>query len=87
MATGNNVPYVEIPSQPQNKQLMITELGFKFRPTFASDIDHFEVRGYDEVKNHILTTVYMNSGHHFEDSIELDSYEAAFEIGEYVPIE
>ena len=66
---------------------MITELGFKFRPTFASDIDHFEVRGYDEVKNHILTTVYMNSGYHFEDSIELDSYEAAFEIGEYVPYE
>lgn len=64
---------------------MITQLGFKFRPTFDSNIDHFEVRGYDEVKNHILTTVYPKNGQPFPSSIELDYYEAAFEIGEYVP--
>ena len=44
---------------------MITQLGFKFRPTFDSNIDHFEVRGYDEVKNHILTTVYPKNGQPF----------------------
>ena len=66
---------------------MITQLGFKFRPTFASGIDHFEVRGYDEVADHILTTVYPKNGAPFPSSIELENYEAAFSIGEYVPYE
>lgn len=58
-------------------------VGTKFRPTFESNIDHFEVRGYDEKKQMVLTTVYPKDGQPFEDSIEAVYYDAAFDIGEY----
>ena len=32
---------------------MTNEIGFKFKPTFSSIIDFFEVRGFDEKTNKV----------------------------------
>lgn len=65
---------------------MTKAVGTKFRPTFESNIDHFEVRGYDEKKRMVLTTVYPKNGSPFPDSIEEYYYEAAFDNGDYYRI-
>ena len=65
---------------------MTHPIGFQFKPTFPSNLDHFEVRGFDEKKKHVLTIVYPKNGSPFDDSIEEEYYEAAFAIGDYVPL-
>ena len=63
------------------------KIGLKFKPSFSSEIDHFEVRGYDEQKDMVLTTVFPKSGNSFDDSIEARYFNGAFETGEYVVCE
>ena len=63
---------------------MTQEPGFKFKPTFTSSIDFFEVRGIDEKRNMVLTIVYPKNGEPFNDEIENPYYEAAFVTGDYV---
>ena len=60
--------------------------GFKFKPTFNSNIEYFEVRGIDEARDMVLTTVYPKSGYPFDDEIEKIYYEAAFITGDYMAI-
>lgn len=60
------------------------QIGFKFKPTFNSCIDHFEIRGYDPKRKFMLTTVYPKSGEPFEDEIEEAYYDGAFETKDYV---
>ena len=62
---------------------MTKNIGFKFKPTFESSIDYFEVRGFDHRRNWVLTTVHTKNGETFEDHIEQECYDAAFDIGEY----
>jgi len=62
------------------------KIGFKFKPTFSSNIDHFEVRGIDEKRDMVLTTVYPKSGFSFEDEIERVYYDSAFMTGDYVAV-
>ena len=62
------------------------KVGMKFRPTFSSNIEHFEVRGYDEQRDMVLTTVYPKDGHSFDDAIEAQYFGSAFETGEYKEI-
>ena len=64
---------------------MTNNKGFKFKPTSSSIIDFFEVRGFDEKRNMVLTIVHPQSGCEFDDEIEKQYYDAAFEVGEYVP--
>ena len=45
-------------------------IGRKFRPTFKSNIDHYEIRGYDEFTNMVFTKVYPCDGVAFDDEIE-----------------
>ena len=61
-------------------------IGFKFKPTFQSDILYFEVRGIDEKRDMVLTTVHPKSGYSFDDEIERRYYEGAFINGSYVAI-
>lgn len=63
---------------------MIIETGFKFKPTFSSPIDFFEVRGIDEKRNMVLTIVYPKNGEPFNDEIEKPYYEGAFITGDYI---
>ena len=65
---------------------MTNEIGFKFKPTFSSIIDFFEVRGFDEKTNKVLTIVHQHNGGEFEDCIEKPYYDAAFEVGDYIPL-
>lgn len=62
-------------------------IGMAFKPTFQSNIDHYEVRGYDEDKKMVLTKVYSKDGNVFDDGIEEEYYQAAFENGDYVEID
>ena len=38
------------------------KVGFKFKPTFYSNIDFFEVSGIDESRDMVLTTVHPKTG-------------------------
>lgn len=60
------------------------KVGFKFRPTFDSNISYFEVRGIDEAKDMVLTIVHPKNGQPFEDEIEKVYYDSAFETFDYV---
>ena len=62
---------------------MIYKIGFKFKPTFNSNIEYFEVRGIDEDRDMVLTTVHPKSGFPFNDEIEKIYYESAFVTGDY----
>lgn len=61
-------------------------IGFKFKPTFSSNIDFFEIRGYDQERDMILTIVHPKSGSPFEDEIEKKYCDGAFFTGDYVEI-
>lgn len=63
------------------------QIGFKFKPTFSSNIDFFEVRGIDEKRNMVLTIVHPKSGYPFNDEIEKEYYEGAFITGDYAAME
>lgn len=63
---------------------MIYQIGFKFKPTFSSNIDYFEVRGVDEKRDMVLTIVHPKNGFTFNDEIEKVYYESAFFTGDYV---
>ena len=65
---------------------MSIQTGFKFKPTFSSNIDFFEVRGVDESRDMVLTIVHPKTGHPFNDEIERVYYESAFITGDYVGI-
>jgi len=65
---------------------MIYKIGFKFKPTFNSNIEYFEVRGIDEDRDMVLTTVHPKSGFPFNDEIEKIYYESAFVTGDYMAI-
>ena len=58
-------------------------VGKKFRPTFESEIDHFEIRGVDKKRAMVLTTAHMKSGGTFEDEISLDDLANGFRNGDY----
>jgi hypothetical protein len=58
-------------------------IGRSFIPTFQSNIEHYEVRGYDEERKMILTKVIPKSGHSFDDEIEERYFIGAFETGDY----
>ena len=60
--------------------------GFKFKPTFYSNIDFFEVRGIDESRDMVLTIVHPKTGFPFNDEIERVNYDSAFFTGDYVAI-
>lgn len=62
------------------------EKGFKFKPTFPSEIAFFEVRGHDKDRQKVLTTVHFKNGCVFDDEIEDEYFEATFDINEYVEI-
>lgn len=61
-------------------------IGKKFKPTFETEVDHYEIRGYDESREMVLTTVYTKGGHSFEDEIEEKYLAGALATGDYVPI-
>lgn len=58
-------------------------IGRKFRPTFKSNIDHYEIRGYDEFTNMVFTKVYPCDGVAFDDEIEEQYLIGGFENGDY----
>lgn len=60
--------------------------GFKFKPAFPSEIQYFEFDHLDENTNMVHTIVHGSKGHTFNDYIEKEYYDAAFEIGEYIAI-
>lgn len=60
--------------------------GFKFKPTFNSNIDFFEFDHFDESTNMVHTIVHPINGQPFADSIEKPYYEAAFITSEYVAL-
>lgn len=60
--------------------------GFKFKPTFYSNIDFFEVRGIDESRDMVLNIVHPKTGFPFNDEIERIYYDSAFFTGDYVAI-
>ena len=60
--------------------------GRRFRPTFESNIDFFEIRGYDEERDMVLTIVHPKESSPFEDEIKEPVLLGAFEIGEYKPV-
>lgn len=63
-------------------------IGRRFKPTFFSIIDHYEIRGYDEERQMVLTWVYpKGKGERFEDEIEEKYLIGAFETGEYEVID
>lgn len=57
--------------------------GRRFRPTFSSNIDFFEIRGYDAERDMVLTTAHPKGGSAFDDEIEERYLAGAFETGEY----
>ena len=57
--------------------------GRRFRPTFSSNIDYFEIRGYDAERDMVLTTAHPKNGSAFDDEIEERYLVGAFEKGEY----
>ena len=62
------------------------KVGFKFKPTFNSNIDFFEVRGIDESRDMVLTIVHPKTGFPFNDEIERVYYDSAFFRGDYIAI-
>ena len=62
------------------------KVGFKFKPTFYSNIDFFQVRGIDETRDMVLTTVHPKTGLPFNDEIERVYYDSAFFTGDYITI-
>ena len=60
--------------------------GRRFRPTFSSNIDFFEIRGYDAERDMVLTTAHPKDGSAFDDEIEERCLAWAFETGEYVAL-
>lgn len=60
--------------------------GRRFRPTFSSNIDFFEIRGYDAERDMVLTTAHPKGGSAFDDEIEERYLVWAFETGEYVAL-
>lgn len=58
------------------------KVGFKFKPTFYI----FEVRGIDESRDMVLTTVHPKTGFPFNDEIERAYYDSAFFTGDYIAI-
>ena len=60
--------------------------GLRFRPTFSSYIDFFEIRGYDAERDMILTTAHPKGGSAFDDEIEERYLAGAFKTGEYVAL-
>jgi hypothetical protein len=70
-----------------NKTAQYADLkGRRFRPTFSSNIDFFEIRGYDTERDMVLTTAHPKSGSAFDDEIEERYLAGAFENGEYVAL-
>lgn len=70
-----------------NKAAQYADLvGRRFRPTFASSIDYFEIRGYDAERDMVLTVAHPREGSAFDDEIEERYFVAAFETGEYVAV-
>lgn len=57
--------------------------GRRFRPTFSSNIDYFEIRGYDAERDMVLTTAHPKDGSPFDDEIEERYLVEAFENGDY----
>ena len=71
----------------ESKQEVYSELvGKRFKPTFESEIEYFEIRGYDAERDIVLTKAYPKDGEPFDDEIEERYLVAAFETGEYVAI-
>jgi hypothetical protein len=67
-----------------NKAAQYADLkGRRFRPTFSSNIDYFEIRGYDAERDMVLTTAHPKGGSAFDDEIEERYLVGAFEKGEY----
>ena len=67
-----------------NKEQQYAELkGRRFRPTFSSPIDYFEIRGYDAERDMVLTTAHPKDGSPFDDEIEERYLVGAFETGDY----
>jgi len=58
-------------------------VGRRFRPTFDSPIDYFEIRGYDAERDMVLTTAHPKQGSPFDDEIEEVYLMGAFETGDY----
>lgn len=58
-------------------------IGRKFKPSFSSNIDYFEIRGYDEKRKMVLTIAHPKEGSPFDDEIEEQYLVAAFENGDY----
>lgn len=57
-----------------------------FKPTFNSNYDFFKVRGYDEERDVLLTTIYFKDGSTSESEIEGTNFVNALGIGEYKAI-
>lgn len=60
--------------------------GLRFRPTFSSNIDFFEIRGYDTERDIVLTTAHLKGGSAFDDEIWERNLALAFEMGDYVAL-
>lgn len=71
---------------PKKAQQYANLKGRRFRPTFSSNIDFFEIRGYDAERDLVLTTAHPKDGRAFDDEIEERYLAGAFETGEYVAI-
>ena len=70
-----------------NKEQQYADLkGRRFRPTFSSNIDFFEIRGYDSERDMVLTTAHPKGGSAFDDEIEERYLAGAFETGVYVAL-
>ena len=70
-----------------NKATQYADLkGRRFRPTFSSNIDFFEIRGYDAERDMVLTTAHPKGGSAFDDEIEERYLAGAFETGDYVAL-
>ena len=70
-----------------NKTAQYADLkGRRFRPTFSSNIDYFEIRVYDAERDMVLTTAHPKGGSAFDDEIEERYLAGAFENGDYVAL-
>ena len=62
-------------------------VGRKFKPTFETPINYFEIRGYDEDRAMVLTTAHPKEGEPFDDEIEEQYLIGAFETGDYKAVD
>ena len=60
--------------------------GKRFRATFDSSIDYFEICGYDDDRDMVLTIVHPKEGEPFDDEIERNYLLAGFSNGDYKAI-